>query len=231
AIGIDRKNRTRIENFKFAGLTIQCLNELPKIRDRTGSLYRRLLFIPFDKCYTGKARPYIKKDYLKRADVLEYVLHKVLHMNYDKFSQPAACLKLLDQYKIYNDTIQEFWIEFRDQFVWSLLPWEFLFDLYLAWLKKTNPSGKPQSRASFRTAMREIVKTDPDWMCFTKPDGTDAKVRPGKYITNPEPLIGEYNLYGWRGNLTLPNFPYLKTHYTGILRVAASSAVAAPGND
>lgn len=223
SVNIDRKNRLPI-SFRFMGLMVQECNSLPKVRDTTGSLYRRLLFVPFTKCFLGKERPYIKDDYLKRPEVLEYVLHKVLHMNYDKLSEPAASRKLLDSYKKYNSSIQEFWSEFRDQFVWTMLPWGFLYDLYVAWSKKTNPSGKPQSRTSFKADMREIIRADPDWMVSTKPDGTDAQVRPGKHIKHSEPLIGEYRLYDWQTSNTLPNFPYLKLHYTGLVRQSVQSS-------
>ena len=226
-VNIDRKNRLPI-SFRFTGLMVQGCNSLPKIRDTTGSLYRRLLFVPFTKCFLGKARTYIKDDYLKRPEVLEYVLYKVLHMNYDKLSEPAASRKLLDSYKKYNSGIQEFWSEFRDLFVWTMLPWSFLYDLYVSWSKKTNPSGKPQSRTSFKADMREIIKADPDWMVATKPDGTDAQVRPGKHIVRPEPLIGEYHLYDWQSvSNPRPNFPYLKPHYTGLIRQSAPQSSGA----
>lgn len=229
-VNIDRKNRLPI-SFRFEGLMVQGCNSLPKIRDTTGSLYRRLLLVPFTKSFLGKERPYIKDDYLRRPDVLEYVLHKVLHMNYDKLSEPAASRKLLDSYKKYNSSIQEFWPEFRDLFVWTMLPWSFLYDLYKSWFKITNPSGKPQSRTSFKADMREIIRADPDWMVATKSDGTDAQVRPGKHIVRPEPLIGEYHLYDWCSiSNPLPDFPYLKPHYTGLVRQSApqSSGAQAP---
>ena len=44
---------------------IQCLNDAPKFRDKTDSMLRRIIFVPFDKCFTGRERKYIKEDYLK----------------------------------------------------------------------------------------------------------------------------------------------------------------------
>lgn len=61
-------------NVLFRGFMIQCVNELPKLRDKSESMYRRLLVIPFDKRFQGCERKYIKDDYLNRQDVLEYVL-------------------------------------------------------------------------------------------------------------------------------------------------------------
>lgn len=70
---------------------VQCLNEMPRIKDKSDSFYRRQLFIPFTKCFTGAERKYIKQDYLKRKDVLEYVLWKVLNMDYYELPIPKAC--------------------------------------------------------------------------------------------------------------------------------------------
>lgn len=72
ALLIDRKFKDPI-TFQFYGLVIQCLNEYPRIKDTSDSFYRRQLFIPFDKTFTGKERKYIKDDYLSRKEVLEYV--------------------------------------------------------------------------------------------------------------------------------------------------------------
>ena len=79
-ITINRKFKIPIA-YQFKGFMVQCLNEFPRVKDKSDSFYRRQLFIPFTKCFTGKERKYIKHDYLHRTEVLEYVLYKVLNMN------------------------------------------------------------------------------------------------------------------------------------------------------
>lgn len=184
----------------------------------------------------------IKDDYVKRPDVLQYVLHKVLHMpNYYKFDEPAACRRLLENYAIFNDNIREFWEEFRDQFMWNFLPFDFLYDLYLSWMKKVNPSGKPLSKSNFKQEMRQIVQTGPDWMVYVTKKGDEGRCRPGPYITQPEPLIDEYGLHNWH-NLTYliyptPNAPNavphmnlsgLKASYPGLIRKTPRTPQAVP---
>ena len=45
---------------RFDGFMIQCLNdEAPRFKDKTSSLYRRILAVPFDKCFNGSERKYI----------------------------------------------------------------------------------------------------------------------------------------------------------------------------
>src|SRR5699024_1687812 len=99
--------------------------------------YRRQLFAPFKKSFTGAERRYIKDDYLERREVLEYALWHVLHRagtdrykstgvdgpgNYYTLSEPPATQEVLDEYKQVNDPVRAYWEEFRDQFAWDLVP-------------------------------------------------------------------------------------------------------------
>ena len=68
----NRKQKTPVA-LRFRGMIIECVNEIPRVRDRSVSFMRRLLFVPFKKCFTGAERKYIKYDYLHRKEVLEYV--------------------------------------------------------------------------------------------------------------------------------------------------------------
>ena len=64
-LSINRKFKTPVA-FNFHGFMVQCLNEMPRIKDRSDSFFRRQLFVPFTKCFTGAERKYIKTDYLHR---------------------------------------------------------------------------------------------------------------------------------------------------------------------
>ena len=97
-IQINRKYMNPIA-YRFFGLVVQCINELPRIKDKSDSFYRRMLMVPMPKCFTGHERKYIKQEYLHRPDVLEYVLKLVLESNYDTFTVPKACLDLQAEYK------------------------------------------------------------------------------------------------------------------------------------
>lgn len=152
-IQINRKYRMPIA-YQFFGLMVQCLNEFPLVKDKSESFYRRQLFVPFSKSYTGMERKYIKGDYLQRQDVLEYVLWRVLHVagsstpgSYYELSEPDATQVVLGEYKETNDPVRSFWEEFKTEFVWALLPFPFLYDLYKSWFAKVSPSGA-QSPAS-----------------------------------------------------------------------------------
>ena len=77
---MNRKNRDP-RDVLFNGFMVQCVNEIPRVRDKSESMLRRLLVIPFEKRFEGCERKYIKDDYLNRQDVLEYVLYRVLAEN------------------------------------------------------------------------------------------------------------------------------------------------------
>ena len=79
-------------SIKGRGLCVFCANELPSSKDKSESLYRRFIPIPFLKRYVGAdENKAIKNDYVKLPEVLEYVAHKALMMDlFDSFIEPAV---------------------------------------------------------------------------------------------------------------------------------------------
>lgn len=182
-------------NYRFRGMMVQCLNEYPKIKDKSDSFYRRQIFVPFEKCFTGKENKNIKSVYLKDREVLEYVLYKVLNTDYYKLFEPQACKDALNEYKEINDPIRQFWYEFEDQFAWDLLPYSFLFDLYKAWYERNFPKAQSVSNRIFISSLKVIVKRESQiWDCD---DDTKKKYRPCSKMSKPEMLIHQYDLKEW----------------------------------
>lgn len=65
--------------------------------------------IPFEKRFEGRERKYIKDDYLKRKDVLEYVLYKLLATtDYYELDVPQTCIDMLEEFKLENDPVRQF---------------------------------------------------------------------------------------------------------------------------
>lgn len=218
-ISIDRKFKTPI-SYQFYGFMVQCLNEFPRIRDKSDSFYRRQLFIPFEKTFTGHERKYIKDDYLHRKEVLEYVMYKVLNMNYYALLEPQACKDILDEYKEFNDPARQFFEELQDCFVWDLLPFSFLYELYKSWFRKNSPSGSLQGKNKFITEIVNITKNSDIWYCIDK----GKTLRSVGKITEPEPLIAQYELEDWKnpdytgGDMNRICMPKVNEYYRGLLR-------------
>ena len=223
-IQINRKFKQPVA-FQFHGLVIECVNEPPRIKDKSDSFFRRQIFIPFTKCFTGHERKYIKNEYLKRKDVLEYVLYKVLNMDYDEFTIPESCKNALDEYKSYVDPIREFMEEIMPKVKWDLLPYTFLYDLYVCWYRETHTGDRNiKSQRSFIKDIKLLVENEyPAWV---NTDDSSGK-RPGNLMDDMEPLIGAYNVEKWMNPLYKTNMdPLLKCHplnlstrYRGIYRL------------
>ena len=145
----------------FKGFMVQCVNELPRLRDRSESMYRRLLVVPFEKRFEGNERKYIKDDYLKRKEVLEYVLYHLLaETDYYELDEPQACTALLDEFREVNDPVRQFLGDVLPEASWDILSWQFLHDLYRHWFQRNIPSGRPESR---KALIADIKRLLPEW--------------------------------------------------------------------
>lgn len=199
-IQINRKYRPPVA-YQFWGIMVQCLNNFPLFKDKSESFYRRQLFVPFEKTFTGRERKYIKDDYLSRQSVLEFVLWYVLHQagaetpgHYYSFSEPAETKRVLAEYKLHNDPVRDFWEEFRLIYVWDLLPFPFLYDHFKAWFAKNSPSGIPINSRRFNENLREVMTNDTIWDC----DDHTKQYRPGTKMALTEPLVDEFDLDDWK---------------------------------
>lgn len=189
---INRKHEEPI-NYQFKGSIIQMINGLPKTKDKTDSFYRRLILVPFVKSFTNNGeRPYIKNDYINREEVLEYVLHKALEIDFDEFIVPAKSQEALEDYKEINNPVIQFWNEMEDEFAWDLLPTQFLFDLFVGWYKRNNPNGIVMNKRSFMDTLTTHLDGSTIWdNCFKK------QVKTVNKMDADEPLITQYNLSNW----------------------------------
>lgn len=236
-VSVESKGRDAV-SMRWQGFMVQCLNDMPRVRDRSPSFLRRLLFVPFDKSFTGVERTYIKDDYLGRPGVLEYVLKKVL-LDMDPYYElpiPAASRAALAEFQTDNDPIVEFWNEMQNQLSWDFVPTIFLYDLYTAWLSRTAPRRDAGTKNRFTRSLATLIRQDPD----SQWDATEITKyrRPTSRMDWPEPLIAEYELEGWyhpdvrlQERSKLRNklcTPHLKQSYAGILRVPRPQTPAAP---
>lgn len=220
-INVNRKYQDPLR-IQFSGINIQMLNGLPKTRDKSDSFYRRLILVPFIKSFTNNGeRPYIKNVYIKKPEVLEYVLWQALQLDFDDFIKPQRSLELLDEYKEMNNPIIQFWEELREVFVWDLLPTQFLYDLYREWTFRNNPVGKPLNKRSFIESLKQYTKDDDIW----EPRfDQDQKVKTGTRMDEIEELIMEYDLTKWmdstyRGTSINKRLNFKKSlTYRGLLR-------------
>lgn len=241
-ISINRKFRTPI-SYQFHGFMIQCLNEFPKIKDKSESFYRRQLFIPFTKCFTGAERKYIKNDYLRRTELLEYVLWRLINMeDYYEFNQVEETQIALNEYKSFNDPVRAFWSDHGADFTWDLLPYGFAYDCYKKWMTETMPSSQPLGRNTFIKDIAAACAKQPGEVLDAYLQGTlqfgaasaqfvalgsQDKMPSAGLMAVSEPLIEQYDLVSTWGSPAFPvgsdsrNIPNPKRYYAGLVRAHA----------
>lgn len=221
-------------DYAFRGLILQCVNDMPKGDDKSGSFKRRLHIIQFENCFTGAEKRYIKDRLIYRTDVLEYILKMVLvDMEYrEEFTQTAATKKALEMYVKTTNSVVSFLQEILPECKWDLLPaTDFLYECYKVWYKEVSPSGKVIGRNDFIDSVKEYITTDEnaklewEWTDCTRSKG---------YIdcTEPEPLLSRYNIAGFIGYPygSYPSEDRLKEKYSGLKRRSATGNIQTANN-
>ena len=184
-ISINRKFKTPIA-YQFRGLVVQCLNELPKGADKSGSFYRRNLLFPFDTSFTGRERKYIKDDYLQRPEALQYVLKRVLTMSYYELSEPEACKKALEEQREANDPLLVFYEEVLMHLQWTAISRRVAHALYEGFVKRSGGSGaKTIGQHRFSKELTAIL-VEKGWVA------SDDLAQVKKYCAGKEPLLWAY---------------------------------------
>lgn len=173
-------------------LNIQMLNGTLLTRDKSNSIYRRLLIVPFTHTFTGCERPYIKHDYMNRTDVKEYILKRALESPIvTEFITTKENDEALYRTKLENNTVIEFLDEFLPQFKWDALPPKFLYELYKSWMSKDNANGKPVKKSVFIEYATDFFNDTNEWNIRL---AQGDKITVGQRMDADEPLITEYNL-------------------------------------
>lgn len=115
----------------FRCTVIQSTNGMPKFKDKTDGIIRRLLIVPFKANFNGqKENIRIKEEYLKDKRVLEYILYKAINLDFKKFITPSVSDEMLDEYMQDNDPIYDFKVEEFD--IWNIdkVPKSIVYDKY-----------------------------------------------------------------------------------------------------
>lgn len=230
-VSIERKYKESFD-YSFHGLVLQCVNDFPKGDDKSGSFRRRLHIIPFENCFTGAEKRYIKDRLIYRTDVLEYILKMVLvDMEYrEQFTETAATKKALESYVKTTNSVVSFLQEILPECKWDLLPaTDFLYSAFKSWYREVSPSGKVIGRNDFIDSVKEFVATDENMKLEW--EWTDSTRSKG-YIDcdKKEPLLDRYDLTAFMDNTfgayVNREFVYeyrLKEKYSGLKRRSATA--------
>ena len=226
-------------NFAYRGIVIQCLNDMINGNDKSGSFKRRLHIIPFENCFTGKEKRYIKERLIYRTDVLEYILKMVLvDMDYrEEFTETSATKAALELYTKTTNSVVAFLEEILPECKWDLLPaTDFLYSAFKSWYREVSPSGKVIGRNDFIDSVKEFIATDENMKLEW--EWTDSTRSKG-YIDcdKKEPLLDRYDLtafmdnrFGGYANREFVYEPRLKATYSGLKRRSATGNLSSANN-
>lgn len=227
-------------DYRFQGLVLQCVNDMPNGNDKSGSFYRRLHIIPFTKSFTGNPKKYIKDRLIYDEQVLEYIVKMVMvDMPYsDTFTENSISLQALADYIQTTNSVVQYLMEILPEVKWDLLPAsEFLYDGYKNWLRNVSPSARVCGRTDFYESVKQYITTDPiasvewEWTASCRSKGRiDCSVK--------EPLIVELGLDSFI-NQTInvgnplreyPDARRIKLKYSGLKRRPTSGTASAVSN-
>ena len=184
----------------FRGLILHCLNEPLSFEEKTGSVERTRVVLTWKTSYTDPAsgfkdRKYIKNDYIRRPEVLRYLLKYTLEeMNITEFSQ--ECLDVLapnlEIVREKTNAVAQFMNEHEKEFVWSRIPFTYLYQLFCVWYTDTH-SQKPQY------SLKGFIDDVALWAGKSEEfEFHPQSFRPCGFMDNPEPLTKKYGLgYPW----------------------------------
>lgn len=198
SITCKRKYKSVI-TFKPTSFAAHAINDLPRFKDKSGGLNRRFAIVPFDKCFNGVEREYIREDYLKRPEVLSYFFKMAVENRKPNFKHdlPEASLALLDEFKEVNNPLYVFYKECVCEYeAWDMYPFQFIFAHYKAWFAKNYDSGTNLGRTTFIRDLTQIVLSDED-SPFTVVSNKENKWIPAELdgaMDGVEEAIIEYGL-------------------------------------
>lgn len=184
----------------FKGLILHCLNEPLTFAERTNSVERTRVVLTLDTSYTDPAGGFkenkqIKNDFVKRPEVLRYLLKYVLeNMNITQFSQECldALKPNLEMVRNKTNAVAQFLTEHEKEFVWDRIPFTYLFQLFNVWYSDTHNQKSMYKLDAFIDDVALWANKSEDFEFHPQ------SFRPCRFMSSPEPLTKKYGLgYPW----------------------------------
>lgn len=180
-------------SYNFNGIIIQCVNEVPRVKDKSPSFLRRLILVPFERSFFGHENTAIKQVYIKDEKVREWFVWMAMHMDdFDKLDTPPECDALKNTFKEINNPVQEFFNEVEPMLSWDLIPHGLSYEMYKTWMMQNNPNGTILGRNSFIE----------EWISCANDSGRWKGQRESRFsstgrMEGPEMCILTYNAESW----------------------------------
>ena len=154
---------------RFTGCIVQALNNVPRFRAADNALYRRILNIPFEKKFAnvGEEMKIIKREYIYRQDVLEYIFKMSVEMGVCSYSKDVLqkCNgEGTERLKEESEVVYKFMNVLTSAYPGnsfeglSFVPAPLLFDMFHIWYKNENNADSLMQSNQFNRQLRDWVK-------------------------------------------------------------------------
>lgn len=135
-VGVEQKNKPKYSAV-FRCSVIQSTNGMPQFKNKTSGTMRRLLIVPFNADFNGEKENFkIKEEYIKDPEVLQYVLHRAINMDFERFSIPDLSLQQLDEFELDNNPVTEFYRDCFREFKHNEIPMSVVYSTYVIFCKQ-----------------------------------------------------------------------------------------------
>lgn len=122
---------------------VQSMNGLPRFKDISDGLQRRLRIILFNHIYKGNNNNRaIKEKYIYDKRLLEFILSKAVDMNFVEIEDTAESQEAIHELMLENSPVLAFYDDLFQEFESERLPLKFLFKVFQAWSDYENQPTK-----------------------------------------------------------------------------------------
>lgn len=143
---------------QFNCFIVQSMNGLPRFKDDSDALLRRIKIIKFNHQYNDKtANKDIKEKYIKDKRLLEWILSKVIVMDFDFMTDTEESRQEIKELKIANDPVAYYVNEHIDDLKSQRLPIVFLFKHFQATSDYENNPQKMKQQ-TFTRRIRPLLE-------------------------------------------------------------------------
>lgn len=229
-IMVNRKNRDPIEVELYVPM-IFSLNELPRMKDRSGAVDRRMHIVPFGARFmsSGTAvakNPRIKAEYIERDDVREWFVWQALVAlgAFTSLSSPPEIDAALASFREENVGAVAFWAEYGAMFSDSpldFLPFQMMHESHAEQALRAGARGVEKIGA-FTAQIIELAEAD-GWRVETGADDRNKRYANrwrAHHATWVRPIIGDLGLSSIERTKRLSDDDLLVEYVQGSVKVA-----------
>ncbi|MGH0950475.1 phage/plasmid primase, P4 family [Bacillus mycoides] len=129
-VQVEFKNKP-LYSTAFRCSVIQSTNGMPKFKNKTNGTIRRIVIVPFKADFNGSVENFkIKDEYIRNEKVLQYVLHKAIHLDFERFDIPEVSKRELEVFKQDNDPVLDFKVSVFDKWEIPKVPKYIVYGFY-----------------------------------------------------------------------------------------------------